>query len=268
MSTREDILSPGEIADLHTYCGADAAKWAEQFRLTAIRLGYSDMDEGWLIGWFANAIERAEQVRHPYAAAPTPPAAEAHPDDLAVDRFAAIMKAKLAVARDKGRGGWEDREKCPDGYLSQLLREHVEKGDPVDIANLAMMLSLRGERIAPPAPSAPWKPYLPGINASAADANASAPVPLAWRYRYNGQWYVCDNEAFARNGRDVTPLYPAPTPPDELGKAFDRLLEAADKFNGVYSCQDRVAGRFQGDMILAVHRIRRLQRSPAPKGET
>ena len=51
--------------DLLEYCGADAAKWAEQFRLTAIKLGYSDMDEGWLIGWFANAIERAEQVRHP-----------------------------------------------------------------------------------------------------------------------------------------------------------------------------------------------------------
>ena len=49
------------------YCGADAAKWAEQFRLTAIRLGYSDMDEGWLMGWFANAIETAAQVRREMA---------------------------------------------------------------------------------------------------------------------------------------------------------------------------------------------------------
>ena len=79
---------------------------------------------------------------------PTPaPAVAVHPDDLAVDRFAAIMKAKLANAREKGRGGWDDRELCPDGYLSQLLREHVDKGDPVDVANLAMMLTLRGERI-------------------------------------------------------------------------------------------------------------------------
>ena len=37
--------------------GTDGAKWADEFRKTAIKLGYSDMDEGWLIGWFANAIE-------------------------------------------------------------------------------------------------------------------------------------------------------------------------------------------------------------------
>lgn len=36
--------------------GMDGAKWAAEFRKTAIRLGYSDMDEGWLIGWFCNAI--------------------------------------------------------------------------------------------------------------------------------------------------------------------------------------------------------------------
>lgn len=44
--------------------GADGAKWAAAFHETAIRLGYSDMDEGWLIGWFANAIERG-RVAHP-----------------------------------------------------------------------------------------------------------------------------------------------------------------------------------------------------------
>lgn len=42
--------------DLLTACGADASKWASAFRQTAVKLGYSDMDEGWLIGWFANAI--------------------------------------------------------------------------------------------------------------------------------------------------------------------------------------------------------------------
>ena len=36
--------------------GGDAAKWAAEFRKTALALGHSDMDEGWLIGWFANAI--------------------------------------------------------------------------------------------------------------------------------------------------------------------------------------------------------------------
>jgi hypothetical protein len=37
-------------------CGADAMKWAQAFNQTAVKLGYSEMDEGWLVGWFANAI--------------------------------------------------------------------------------------------------------------------------------------------------------------------------------------------------------------------
>lgn len=70
-----------------------------------------------------------------------------HPDDLAVDRFAAAMKSKLAVARTKGRGGWDRKNECSAEDLSRLLREHIEKGDPVDVANFCMMLHQRGERI-------------------------------------------------------------------------------------------------------------------------
>lgn len=70
-----------------------------------------------------------------------------HPDDLAVDRFAAAMKAKLAKKRDEGRGGWEDKEHCSNAFLSRLLVEHVQKGDPVDVGNLAMMIQQRGESI-------------------------------------------------------------------------------------------------------------------------
>lgn len=43
--------------------GDDAAKWAQEFHDTAMRLGYSDMDVGWLIGWFANAIEYSHDLR-------------------------------------------------------------------------------------------------------------------------------------------------------------------------------------------------------------
>ncbi len=71
-----------------------------------------------------------------------------HPDDLAVDRFAVAMKAKLAKKRAEGRGGWEDPEQCTGAFLSRLLVEHVEKGDPLDVGNLAMMLHQRGERIS------------------------------------------------------------------------------------------------------------------------
>lgn len=77
-----------------------------------------------------------------------PPPAEQqldpHPDDAAVDRFAAAMKAKLNKKRQEGRGGWQS---MTAEQLSALLHEHVRKGDPVDVANLAMMLHQNGQRI-------------------------------------------------------------------------------------------------------------------------
>lgn len=76
------------------------------------------------------------------------PIGDNHPDALAVDRFAAAMKAKLAAKRAEGHGGWDDKEDCSQLFLSQLLREHVEKGDPLDVGNFAMMLHQREERIA------------------------------------------------------------------------------------------------------------------------
>ncbi|MFY1883709.1 hypothetical protein ACOTCJ_20965 [Achromobacter xylosoxidans] len=79
-----------------------------------------------------------------------PAAGEAqHPDDIAVDSFAVAMKAKLAKKRAEGRGGWSDTSQCTAEFLSQLLRGHVDKGDPVDVGNLAMMLHQRGDCIAP-----------------------------------------------------------------------------------------------------------------------
>lgn len=73
------------------------------------------------------------------------PAGDQHPDDAAVDRFATAMKAKLAKKRADGRGGWQT---ASEAHLSALLHEHVAKGDPVDVANLAMMLHQIGQRVA------------------------------------------------------------------------------------------------------------------------
>ncbi len=70
-----------------------------------------------------------------------------HPDDEAVDRFAAELKAKLADARAKGRGGWEDKAQVSAQDLSDMLLAHVFKGDPRDVANFAMFLHQRGEGI-------------------------------------------------------------------------------------------------------------------------
>lgn len=85
--------------------------------------------------------ESGDQVLY-FTAAPR--SAEQHPDDASVDRFATAMKAKLAKKRDEGRGGWQG---ASAEYLSQQLRDHVDKGDPVDVANLAMMLHQNGQRI-------------------------------------------------------------------------------------------------------------------------
>lgn len=69
-----------------------------------------------------------------------------HPDDAAVDAFAKAMKGKLALARAKGRSGWQE---CDTGVLSGMLRDHVEKGDPRDVANFCMFLWTRGCGITP-----------------------------------------------------------------------------------------------------------------------
>lgn len=43
-----------------------------------------------------------------------------HSDDLAVDCFAASMKAKLAKSREKGRGGWDDKAQCSGVWFYRL----------------------------------------------------------------------------------------------------------------------------------------------------
>ncbi len=60
-----------------------------------------------------------------------------HSDDDAVDEFALKMKLKLAKKRTQGYSGWN---KCTQEYLSNMLHELVEKGDPLDVAIVAMML--------------------------------------------------------------------------------------------------------------------------------
>lgn len=67
-------------------------------------------------------------------------------DECHVNSFAAKMKDKLAIKRQQGRTGWWDMLDCE---LSAILRQCVDKGDPVDVANLCMMLSENGQSISP-----------------------------------------------------------------------------------------------------------------------
>jgi hypothetical protein len=101
------------------------------------------------------------------------PESSLHPDDTAVDAFATAMKEKLAAARAKGRGGWQDKVDCTQQHLSHLLRSHVEKGDPRDVANFCMFLHQRGEGILPVANAVPVSTPEDHVTVHLADAGAA-----------------------------------------------------------------------------------------------
>lgn len=69
-------------------------------------------------------------------------------DEVALRIFSAQMIAKLRKKAAQGRGGWQT---CSQEDLTRMLREHVEKGDPVDVANFCMMLAALGMSIGPAA---------------------------------------------------------------------------------------------------------------------
>ena len=68
---------PVSDADFLRDAGMDGAKWAAGFKAIAERLGHHGMDEGWLIGWFCNAImagydEAERRYRNPTPAPVVP----------------------------------------------------------------------------------------------------------------------------------------------------------------------------------------------------
>ena len=76
---------------------------------------------------------------------------EAYEDEHAVRDFANWMIAKMEASRKKGRSGWRS---VPLPDLWTMLRERVEKGDPVDVANFAMMIHF--DRETNPYPPHGW----------------------------------------------------------------------------------------------------------------
>lgn len=126
-------------------CGAKGPSSCDETDADAAASECDDVEPGEL------PARRLWENRHALAfATPTNESAREveHPDDAAVDRFAVAMKAKMARAREKGRGGWDNPARCSVDFLRQLFREHVEKGDPVDVANFCMMLHHYGAQIS------------------------------------------------------------------------------------------------------------------------
>lgn len=148
----EPLCMAKRIEELEAQVRVMAELLREAQRYVRYRLEYTECDARIVIGLICD-IDAALAGNLP----------EQHPDDAAVDRFAAAMKAKLAAAREKGRGGWDDPEACSVEFLADLLVGHIGKGNTgnfEDIANLAMMLHQRGADPAvlaghAPAPDAP-----------------------------------------------------------------------------------------------------------------
>lgn len=69
----------------------------------------------------------------------------AYADSVGLIAFSHAMAAKLRAKSRQGRGGWHRPDECSIDDLRRMLVEHVEKGDPIDIANFAMMIWNRRE---------------------------------------------------------------------------------------------------------------------------
>lgn len=69
------MSGPQLLAEL----GDNAAAWAAAFCQHAKKLGHGDIDEGWMIGWFANAIENSTDVRRRRSEPSVAPARGAFP---------------------------------------------------------------------------------------------------------------------------------------------------------------------------------------------
>ena len=151
------LAAPPEQSQMGASASAQQAEPIYQFRRA---------DGSWIDqaehSYRYNQQHAADETRIVYAA-PAPSASlAAHPDDVAVDMFAKAMKEKLALARAKGRGGWQT---CNKYELSNMLREHVDKGDPRDVANFCMFLHALGHSIQI-APSASPECTCPSGNGS------------------------------------------------------------------------------------------------------
>ncbi|MGS1024231.1 hypothetical protein [Burkholderia glumae] len=128
---------------------------AEQLRcfaeFGASHLGRAPGYQTGFLEYLAHAADRLDMASRRPATSPRAGVAEvsraideASFDDAVIDAFARIMKASMAASRAAGRSGWWS---APASELSASLREHVEKGDPVDVALLAAMHWYKGEQI-------------------------------------------------------------------------------------------------------------------------
>lgn len=127
---------------IHTYLGMDIAHDGTVLSLCAIDK-HGEKSYTHPVGLCHATQENYErlQATFPDIEFEQPPT-QADIDNEAVDKLAQAMKNKLAEKREQGYHGWET---CKHGDLVQLLINHVDKGDPIDVANFCAFLFARGE---------------------------------------------------------------------------------------------------------------------------
>lgn len=154
------------------------------------------------------------------------------PDIRAACKFAQAMANKLRDKSAEGKDGWEDPEECSVDDLARWMVEHLAKGDPVDIANFCMMLSLRGESGNGGAISRAWQAQIAQLQATVVQRWVSVKdqLPedftrvLVWDSGWNTVYDACydsDERLWdAMNDREppdsITHWMPLPEPPAAL----------------------------------------------------
>jgi hypothetical protein len=111
--------------DLLAYCGEDASKWAEAFcKIKEVQgWGATDIDEGLMVGWFANAIEYSWHVRT--HAAPASGDVRAAAIEECIRAAAGVMQMDPAQAGGPLFDALRALSQAPATDATQYLRYHA-----------------------------------------------------------------------------------------------------------------------------------------------
>ena len=66
-------------------------------------------------------------------------------DEMMVESVSQAMLIKLCKKRNEGRGGWHRLHEIKNENFINMLKDHIDKGDMVDVLNFAAMIHVRTE---------------------------------------------------------------------------------------------------------------------------
>lgn len=142
-------------------------------------------------------------------------------DDTAIRKFAVALIQKMRKKRYEGKSGWDDRRVCSTPMLQKALLDHLEKGDPVDVALYCMMLWHRRGRTVGSVPQqvGPAPPVGP-------EGVASVLRESAKQHRSRGDLghaNLCDEYASALGMGQGVPQPPTPAVPEHIMELLEDI---------------------------------------------